>query len=113
MNSLVETARKQKTELKQKSDKIAQMVSEECKWYWEDSILLNIIGIWTDDALFALQESSIKELRDTNKKTIFDLQNAIKEKTAQIDILENDLKETEHLRNTIISLVQPKRKKWQ
>lgn len=44
-------------------------------------------------------------------KTIFDLQNTVKEKTVQIETLENELKETENLRHTIISLVQPKRKK--
>lgn len=57
------------------------------------------------------QESSIKNLKEANMKTIFDLQNTVKEKTAQIESLENELKETENLRHTIISLVQPKRKK--
>lgn len=53
----------------------------------------------------------MKELKDTNMKTIFDLQNSIKEKIAQIEALEGELKETENLRHTIISLVQSKRKK--
>lgn len=53
----------------------------------------------------------MKDMKDANMKTIFDLQNTIKEKTAQIEALESDLKETENLRHTIISLVQSKRKK--
>lgn len=53
----------------------------------------------------------MKELKDANMKTIFDLQNSIKEKNTQIDAMESELKETENLRHTIISLVQSKRKK--
>lgn len=50
-------------------------------------------------------------MKDANMKTIFDLQSSIKEKTAQIEAMEGELKETENLRHTIISLVQTKRKK--
>lgn len=44
-------------------------------------------------------------------KKVFDLQNVVKEKSAQIDAMESELKESESLRSTIISLMSNKRKK--
>lgn len=104
MNLAFDEIKQQKSELKKKTEAIARLVSTEC---YEMNALFEANGNFRS----IQQETSMKDMKDANMKTIFDLQNTIKEKSAQIEALESDLKETENLRHTIISLVQSKRKK--
>lgn len=103
LNSTKDAVKQQKAVVEEKIEAIARLVSAE---------ITAQFGICDTFLLFQFeQETSIKELKDANMKTIFDLQSSIKEKTAHIETLESELKETENLRHTIISLVQSKRKK--
>lgn len=52
-----------------------------------------------------------KTQKEASMKTVFDLQNSVKEKTARIEAMEIELKESEALRATIINLMSNKRKK--
>lgn len=58
------------------------------------------------------ENEGLKQTVRENGKTIFDMQVAIKEKSKQIENLENELREGEDMRHTILSLMQNKRKKW-
>lgn len=67
-------------------------------------------------AQVAAQETkkSLEEFQkrqDGNVKQIYELQSTIKAQRAEIEAMENEMKETDNMRQTIISLMQTKRKK--
>lgn len=56
------------------------------------------------------QESSIKDLKDANMKAVYELQTIIKNKSLEIENLNEKLKESDHLANTVVSLFAKRKK---